>query len=56
MIYQFEDVIREHGKDGQVELEADVVIVGTGAGGAPLGYELAKEGYSVINYSRKNQI
>ena len=48
MIYQFEDIMREHGKDGQVELEADVVIVGTGAGGAPLGCELAKEGYSVI--------
>lgn len=33
---------------GQVELECDVVIVGSGAGGAPLAYELSGEGYSVI--------
>ena len=48
MIYQFEDIVREHGEDERVELEADVVIVGTGAGGAPMACELANEGYSVI--------
>ncbi len=36
------------GKTRAVELEADVVIVGSGAGGAPLASELAGEGYSVV--------
>ncbi len=31
----------------EVELESDVVVVGSGAGGAPLAYELSGEGYSV---------
>lgn len=30
-----------------MELESDVVIVGSGAGGAPIAYELSAEGYSV---------
>jgi choline dehydrogenase-like flavoprotein len=30
------------------ELEADVVVVGTGAGGAPLAYELAARGHAVL--------
>jgi choline dehydrogenase-like flavoprotein len=34
-------------KSGEVELESDVVVVGSGAGGAPLAYELSAEGYSV---------
>ncbi len=32
----------------KMELEADVVVVGSGAGGAPIAYELAGEGHSVI--------
>jgi choline dehydrogenase-like flavoprotein len=34
--------------DEPTELEADVVIVGTGAGGAPLAYELAMRGHAVV--------
>lgn len=30
------------------EFEADVVIVGSGAGGGPMAYELARKGYAVI--------
>ena len=48
ILYQFQDIVREYGRGKPVELEADVVIVGSGAGGAPLAYELAGEGYSVI--------
>ncbi len=32
----------------KMELHADVVIMGSGAGGAPLAYELAGEGHSVV--------
>ncbi|MEI8256902.1 MAG: GMC family oxidoreductase N-terminal domain-containing protein [Deltaproteobacteria bacterium] len=31
-----------------MRLECDVVIVGTGAGGAPLAYELARRGHAVV--------
>lgn len=31
-----------------MELAADVVIIGSGAGGAPIAYELAGEGHSVV--------
>jgi choline dehydrogenase-like flavoprotein len=31
-----------------MQLECDVVIVGTGAGGAPLAYELARRGHAVL--------
>lgn len=34
--------------DGDEELEADVVIVGTGAGGAAAAYELASRGLAVV--------
>jgi choline dehydrogenase-like flavoprotein len=33
---------------GQVDLECDVVVVGTGAGGAVVGRELAERGYAVV--------
>lgn len=35
------------GRKGEVEFESDVVVVGSGAGGAPLAYELSGEGHSV---------
>ncbi|MGZ3420046.1 MAG: FAD-dependent oxidoreductase [Polyangiales bacterium] len=35
-------------RDGTLELEAEVVIVGTGAGGAAAAYELAKRGHAVL--------
>ncbi|MHB8894460.1 MAG: FAD-dependent oxidoreductase [Candidatus Geothermincolia bacterium] len=35
------------GNKSEMELESDVVVVGTGAGGAPLAYELSAAGYSV---------
>ncbi len=35
-------------KSKKMELEADVVVVGSGAGGAPIAYELAGEGHAVI--------
>jgi len=34
-------------KKKTIELESDVVVVGSGAGGAPLAYELSAQGYSV---------
>ncbi|MFU8805160.1 MAG: GMC family oxidoreductase N-terminal domain-containing protein [Bradymonadaceae bacterium] len=34
-------------EDGQ-EIECDVVVIGTGAGGAVVGAKLAKEGYAVV--------
>src|SRR5262249_37518989 len=34
--------------DGTLELEAEVVIVGTGAGGAAAAYQLAKRGHAVL--------
>jgi len=37
------------GQDGaSLELECDVVVVGTGAGGAPVAAELAARGYAVV--------
>ncbi len=33
---------------GDVDLEADVVVVGTGAGGAPVAAELASRGFAVL--------
>ncbi|MBU1670744.1 MAG: GMC family oxidoreductase [Actinobacteria bacterium] len=35
------------GPEKVIEMESDVVVVGSGAGGAPLAYELATEGYEV---------
>lgn len=35
------------GKSNELEIESDVVVVGSGAGGAPLAYELSAAGYSV---------
>ncbi len=35
-------------RDEPLDLEADVVIVGTGAGGAAAAYELAKRGHAVL--------
>ncbi len=35
-------------REETLELEAEVVIVGTGAGGAPAAYELAKRGHAVL--------
>ena len=41
--------ILAHGDYGQDEQhEADVVVVGTGAGGAVVGAELAEAGYDVL--------
>ncbi|HVL02314.1 MAG TPA: GMC family oxidoreductase [Dongiaceae bacterium] len=34
--------------DAQLQLEADVVVIGSGAGGAVMAYEMAKAGKSVI--------
>ncbi|MGB1222410.1 MAG: FAD-dependent oxidoreductase, partial [Alcanivoracaceae bacterium] len=34
--------------DGQLDLQADVVVVGSGAGGAVTAYELARQGLSVL--------
>jgi choline dehydrogenase-like flavoprotein len=34
--------------DGNLELECDVVVIGTGAGGAVVGKELAEAGYAVV--------
>ena len=34
--------------EGVTHLEADVVVVGTGAGGAVVGYELARRGHQVV--------
>lgn len=39
---------RELEGDDTLELEAEVVIVGTGAGGAAAAYELAKRGHAVL--------
>jgi choline dehydrogenase-like flavoprotein len=35
-------------REGTLELEAEVVIVGTGAGGASAAYELARRGHAVL--------
>ena len=42
-VHQASDVTRDH-----LQLEADVVIVGSGAGGAVSAYELAKRGMKVL--------
>lgn len=42
-VHQASDVTREH-----LQLDADVVIVGSGAGGAVSAYELAKRGFKVV--------
>jgi len=42
MIFNLDDI------KGDVKRAADVVIIGSGAGGAPLAKELSGEGYSVI--------
>lgn len=42
-VHQASDVTSEH-----IELEADVVVVGSGAGGAVTAYELARKGKRVI--------
>lgn len=42
MIFNLDDI------KGDVKRSADVVIIGSGAGGAPLAKELSGEGYSVI--------
>jgi choline dehydrogenase-like flavoprotein len=34
--------------DGELEIEADVVIVGSGAGGAVAAYELSRRGHAVV--------
>lgn len=54
----FDDSLKEHGiEDG---LEVDVVVIGTGAGGAAAAYELASQGLAVLiveegeYYSRKD--
>ena len=42
-VHQASDVTRDH-----LQLEADAVIVGSGAGGAVSAYELAKRGFKVL--------
>ncbi len=46
MLYTWDNLIDSKG-DVPVGITTDVVIVGSGAGGAPLAYELSGEGYSI---------
>lgn len=39
---------RVHALDGDLAVECDVVVIGTGAGGAVVGRELAEAGYAVV--------
>jgi len=41
-------IIRPEGLPGNIRREADVAIIGSGAGGGPVAKELAEAGYSVV--------
>ena len=47
-VHQASDLIGNQPEGERLEIEADVVIVGSGAGGAVSAYELARRGFKVV--------